>query len=109
MIRPVQHRGVSGWTTLIVIALLASLSGLLVPAPAGAARAPAAAPPITVPFDHLPTGFELDGVHRDLVDAGRGDVCDAVASALAPVASAGPRAGAIALPSLGPGTGLTRL
>ena len=26
----------------------------------------AAAPPITVPFDHLTTGFELDGVHRDL-------------------------------------------
>ena len=24
------------------------------------------APPITVPFDHLTTGFELDGVHRDL-------------------------------------------
>jgi hypothetical protein len=26
----------------------------------------AAAPPVTVPFDHLPTGFELDGIHRDL-------------------------------------------
>ena len=26
----------------------------------------AGAPPITVPFDHLTTGFELDGVHRDL-------------------------------------------
>ncbi len=25
-----------------------------------------AAPPITVAFDHLTTGFELDGVHRDL-------------------------------------------
>ena len=24
------------------------------------------APPITVPFDHLKTGFELDGLHRDL-------------------------------------------
>jgi hypothetical protein len=24
------------------------------------------APPITVPFDHLTTGFELDGLHRDL-------------------------------------------
>src|SRR5882757_7731761 len=24
------------------------------------------APPITIPFDHLSTGFELDGVHRDL-------------------------------------------
>ena len=28
-----------------------------------AAQRPA---PITVPFDHLTTGFELDGVHRDL-------------------------------------------
>jgi hypothetical protein len=28
--------------------------------------AAAGAPPITVPFDHLSTGFELDGVHRDL-------------------------------------------
>jgi hypothetical protein len=24
------------------------------------------APPVTIPFDHLSTGFELDGVHRDL-------------------------------------------
>jgi hypothetical protein len=24
------------------------------------------APPITIPFDHLSTGFELDGVHREL-------------------------------------------
>jgi Cytochrome c7 and related cytochrome c len=34
----------------------------------GAPFAPleAAAPPVTVPFDHLPTGFELDGIHRDL-------------------------------------------
>jgi hypothetical protein len=32
-----------------------------------AARVAAAgAAPITVPFDHLSTGFELDGVHRDL-------------------------------------------
>ncbi len=29
-------------------------------------QAAAGTPPITVPFDHLPTGFELDGVHRDL-------------------------------------------
>ena len=28
--------------------------------------AAAAVSPITVPFDHLTTGFELDGVHRDL-------------------------------------------
>jgi len=30
------------------------------------AHAASAAAPITVPFDHLATGFELDGVHRDL-------------------------------------------
>ena len=30
------------------------------------AQAAGAAQPITVPFDHLSTGFELDGVHRDL-------------------------------------------
>ncbi len=30
------------------------------------ARAVAPSAPITVPFDHLTTGFELDGVHRDL-------------------------------------------
>ena len=30
------------------------------------ARAAAPRAPITVPFDHLTTGFELDGVHRDL-------------------------------------------
>jgi len=32
----------------------------------GMDRAAAGASPITVPFDHLTTGFELDGVHRDL-------------------------------------------
>jgi hypothetical protein len=31
----------------------------------GASGAPTA-PPITITFDHLSTGFELDGVHRDL-------------------------------------------
>ena len=36
---------------------------MLAPMPCGAA---AGAPPITVPFDHLTTGFELDGLHRDL-------------------------------------------
>ncbi len=30
------------------------------------AQAAAGAPPITVPFDHLTSGFELEGVHRDL-------------------------------------------
>ncbi len=34
-----------------------------VPTPSSAAATPA---PITVPFDHFTTGFELDGVHRDL-------------------------------------------
>ncbi len=41
---------------LLVVALLA----------APPLRAAGGAPPITVPFDHLTTGFELDGVHRDL-------------------------------------------
>jgi len=36
---------------------------IVAPIPCGAA---AGAPPITVPFDHLTTGFELDGLHRDL-------------------------------------------
>src|SRR5689334_9702278 len=31
-----------------------------------AALGVAGAPPITVPYDHLSTGFELDGLHRDL-------------------------------------------
>jgi hypothetical protein len=34
--------------------------------PAAASSLPAAGQPITVPFDHLTTGFELEGVHRDL-------------------------------------------
>src|SRR3984885_321060 len=44
------------------IAPLALAWSMLMPGPS----ALAAAPPITVPFDHLTTGFELDGVHRDL-------------------------------------------
>src|SRR5271167_2338177 len=47
----------------IRIALLAMAWLVLVPASPVAA---AAAPSITIAFDHLPTGFELDGVHRDL-------------------------------------------
>ncbi len=43
----------------MVVALAAAA---LTPASAGAASAA----PITVAFDHLTTGFELDGVHRDL-------------------------------------------
>ena len=38
---------------------------------------------------------DLDGVYRDLVDAGRGCVSDAVSRALVPVVQAGPRAGAM--------------
>jgi hypothetical protein len=49
---------------------------------------------------------DLDGVHRDLTDAGRGEVSDAVSRALVPVATAGPRGAAIAV---GDGTGLVRL
>ena len=52
---------------------------------------------------------DLDGVHRDLVDTGHGCVSDAVSRALVPVVQAGPRARSLALPSLGAGTGLTRL
>jgi hypothetical protein len=51
---------------------------------------------------------DLDGVQRDLVDAGRGEVCDAVSRALEPVTNAGPRTAAIA-GALGDGTGLLRL
>ncbi len=44
----------------------AGLAALAVLAPPAVAAVPAAAAPITVSFDHLTTGFELDGVHRDL-------------------------------------------
>jgi hypothetical protein len=47
----------------VLIALLAT--GLLILAPSMRAAAAGAAP-ITLSFDHLSTGFELDGVHRDL-------------------------------------------
>jgi Cytochrome c7 and related cytochrome c len=53
----VNPRVITGWVALCVMVLR-----LLVPA----WGANAGAPPITVPFDHLTTGFELDGVHRDL-------------------------------------------
>ena len=52
-----------GWIAPLALALLAVASLAVVPA----ARVGAAgAAPITVPFDHLTTGVELDGVHRDL-------------------------------------------
>jgi hypothetical protein len=38
---------------------------LMLPGAQGAVAAEKA-PPVTIPFDHLSTGFELDGVHRDL-------------------------------------------
>jgi Cytochrome c7 and related cytochrome c len=47
---------------LISLACLA-LGLAAAPAPA---QAGSSAAPITVPFDHLTTGFELDGVHRDM-------------------------------------------
>jgi len=53
-----KRRLTLGW-----IAPLAMAWWMLVPTTCSAA---AGAPPITVPFDHLTTGFELDGVHRDL-------------------------------------------
>ncbi len=51
----------SAWMVLIVVVLAAAALALR---PASAVAAGTA--PITVPFDHLTTGFELDGVHRDL-------------------------------------------
>ena len=66
-------RGISGWIAPLTMAMsmLASLTAsatatATTPAIAPPAVATAAAPPITIPFDHLTTGFELDGVHRDL-------------------------------------------
>src|SRR3984957_1500975 len=47
----------------IVIALLATALLIFMPSMQAAA---AGAAPITLSFDHLSTGFELDGVHRDL-------------------------------------------
>src|SRR5712672_2462577 len=53
----------SGWKAGIGMLLLAAAVSMTAPAAHAAAPAPS---PITVPFDHLSTGFELDGVHRDL-------------------------------------------
>src|SRR5882757_4355652 len=47
----------------LAMALLAFAFLMLVPSLRAAA---AGTPPITIAFDHLSTGFELDGVHRDL-------------------------------------------
>src|ERR1700756_6059375 len=59
----VKIRRTLGWIAPLALALLAAASVMLVPATPAAADGAA---PITVPFDHLTTGFELDGVHRDL-------------------------------------------
>jgi hypothetical protein len=51
----------------------------------------------------------LDGVQRDLKEAGRGEVRNAVARALNPLAKAGPRGQATAPRTFGAGTSLRRL
>ena len=52
----------------VSVALLAAALLAFGPVASVAAAGPTPAPvaPITVPFDHFATGFELDGVHRDL-------------------------------------------
>ena len=45
-----------------IVRLIASLPLLVALSAFGAAPTS----PVTIPFDHLSTGFELDGVHRDL-------------------------------------------
>jgi nitrate/TMAO reductase-like tetraheme cytochrome c subunit len=56
----------NGWRRikelLACLPLLAALAALSALSAFGAEKAP----PITLAFDHLSTGFELDGVHRDL-------------------------------------------
>jgi predicted CXXCH cytochrome family protein len=58
-----------GWMQRLAAVLAASVA-LACPVPVALAQGNAgtlsSAAPITVPFDHLTTGFELDGVHRDL-------------------------------------------
>jgi hypothetical protein len=62
-----SHRrtAAGAWTLAGLIARAALIAVALCGAPSAAVAA-AAAPSITVAFDHLTTGFELDGVHRDL-------------------------------------------
>ena len=60
-------RRTSGWIAGRATATLAmALLAMAMPMGAPAAVPTGAPAPITVPFDHLSTGFELDGVHRDL-------------------------------------------
>src|SRR3984885_9949208 len=63
-----KPRRKSGWIAALAkatlaMALLAGAMSMTAPEALADAGAPS---PITVPFDHLTTGFELDGVHRDL-------------------------------------------
>src|SRR3984885_5271679 len=63
-----KPRRKSGWIAALAkatlaMALLAGAMSMTAPEALADAGAPS---PITVPFDHLSTGFELDGVHRDL-------------------------------------------
>jgi len=63
-----KPRRISGWIAglakaALAMALLAAALSMTAPEARAATGAPS---PITVPFDHLSTGFELDGVHRDL-------------------------------------------
>src|SRR5665213_999148 len=56
--RPMLKQRRTNWISTLFATLL-MLAALPVPAVG-------TAPPITVPFDHLTTGFELDGLHRDV-------------------------------------------
>ena len=65
--RLIQQTG--RWSTVVALALLALSTMTLLPTAAQAAAVPAAADTPTVDrttFDHLTTGFELLGQHRDL-------------------------------------------
>jgi hypothetical protein len=52
---------------------------------------------------------DLDGINRDLEEAGRGCVSDVVSRALMPIVRSGPRNNALALSAMAAGSGLTRL
>jgi predicted CXXCH cytochrome family protein len=62
---PDTHRW-TRWLAAVVAASVALAASAPVALAQGSVGTPGAAAPITVPFDHLTTGFELDGVHRDL-------------------------------------------
>ncbi len=52
------------WIAPLALGVFAAVLLMMAAAPRSVAAA--GTPPITVPFDHFSTGFELDGVHRDL-------------------------------------------